>query len=40
MLRAAIVGVGFMGWMHYLAYQRCAGVQLSAFVPAMKKSDG
>jgi predicted dehydrogenase len=31
MLRAAIVGVGFMGWMHYLAYQRCADVQLAAF---------
>lgn len=31
MLKAAIAGVGFMGWIHYLAYQRCQYVQLHAF---------
>lgn len=31
MLRAAIAGVGFMGWIHYLAYQRSSQVMLDAF---------
>lgn len=31
MLKAGIVGVGFMGWIHYLAYQRSASAQLAAF---------
>ncbi|MCA9193956.1 MAG: Gfo/Idh/MocA family oxidoreductase [Planctomycetales bacterium] len=31
MLRAGIVGVGFMGWIHYLAYQRSSHAMLSAF---------
>ncbi|MCA9128419.1 MAG: Gfo/Idh/MocA family oxidoreductase [Planctomycetales bacterium] len=31
MLKAAIVGVGFMGWIHYLAYQRCQAAKLVAF---------
>ncbi len=31
MLRSAIVGVGFMGWIHYLAYQRAKGIRLDAF---------
>ena len=31
MLRAAIVGVGFMGWIHYLAYQRSTQAKLAAF---------
>ena len=31
MLKAAIAGVGFMGWIHYLAYQRCQEVQLVGF---------
>jgi myo-inositol 2-dehydrogenase/D-chiro-inositol 1-dehydrogenase len=30
MLRVGIVGIGFMGWIHYLAYLRIAGVQLKA----------
>ena len=30
MLRVGIVGIGFMGWMHYLAYQRVKGVKLTA----------
>lgn len=30
-IRAGIVGVGFMGWIHYLAYQQCDDVDLAAF---------
>ncbi len=30
-MRAAIVGVGFMGWIHYLAYQRSQTAKLVAF---------
>ncbi len=30
-MRAAIVGVGFMGWIHYLAYQRSQHAELVAF---------
>ncbi len=30
MVRVGIVGVGFMGWIHYLAYRQVKGVQLSA----------
>lgn len=31
MIRAAIVGVGFMGWIHYLAYRRSSHAMLTAF---------
>ncbi|MEO1527725.1 MAG: Gfo/Idh/MocA family oxidoreductase [Planctomycetota bacterium] len=30
-MRAGIVGVGFMGWIHYLAYQRSQKAELAAF---------
>jgi len=30
MLRVGLVGVGFMGWIHYLAYQKAKGVKLAA----------
>jgi predicted dehydrogenase len=30
MLRVGIAGIGFMGWIHYLAYQRVRGVRLTA----------
>jgi predicted dehydrogenase len=30
MLRVGLVGVGFMGWIHYLAYQKVKGVRLAA----------
>src|SRR5262245_57430402 len=30
MLRVGLVGIGFMGWIHYLAYQKAKGVQLAA----------
>lgn len=31
MVKVGIVGVGFMGWIHYLAYQRTAKAKLVAF---------
>lgn len=31
MVKVAIVGVGFMGWIHYLAYQRTQAAKLVAF---------
>lgn len=31
MIKAAIAGVGFMGWIHYLAYQRSSHAALTAF---------
>jgi predicted dehydrogenase len=37
MIRAGIVGIGFMGWIHYLAYQRAAGVQLAAICSRSEK---
>lgn len=42
MLRVGLVGIGFMGWIHYLAYQRCRLAQLAAFAsrdPAKRKGD-
>lgn len=30
MLRVGLVGIGFMGWIHYLAYQQVSGVKLGA----------
>ena len=30
MIRVGLVGIGFMGWIHWLAYQRLAGVRVSA----------
>lgn len=30
MIRVGIAGLGFMGWIHYLAYQRLRGVKLAA----------
>lgn len=36
-LRVAIAGVGFMGWIHYLAYQKVRGVELVAFSTRDKK---
>ncbi len=31
MVRVGLVGVGFMGWIHYLAYQKCREAELVAF---------
>ncbi len=30
MLKVGIAGLGFMGWIHWLAYQKTAGVQVAA----------
>ena len=30
MIRVGIAGIGFMGWIHYLAYQKVEGIQLTA----------
>ena len=30
MLKIGIAGIGFMGWIHYLAYQRVKGVKIAA----------
>src|SRR3954466_9508281 len=30
MLRVGLVGVGFMGWIHYLSYKKTKGVKLAA----------
>ena len=30
MLRVGLVGIGFMGWIHYLAYKKTKGVKLAA----------
>lgn len=30
MIRTGIIGVGFMGWIHYLAYQKAKGISLTA----------
>ncbi len=41
-MRAGIVGVGFMGWIHYLAYQRSQNADLVAFCsssPAKRQGD-
>ena len=30
MIRVGIVGIGFMGWIHWLAYQRMGGARVTA----------
>ena len=30
MIRVGIAGIGFMGWIHYLAYQKVRGVKIVA----------
>ena len=37
MIGVGIVGVGFMGWIHYLAYQRASGVRLAAIATRSAK---
>ena len=32
MINVGIVGVGFMGWIHYLAYEQVSGIRVSAIV--------
>ena len=37
MINVGIAGIGFMGWIHYLAYQRVRGVKLAAVFSRNKK---
>ena len=37
MLRVGIVGIGFMGMIHYLAYQKVRGVKVAAVCSRDKK---
>jgi predicted dehydrogenase len=37
MIRVGILGIGFMGMIHYLAYQQVSGVQVSAIVSRSEK---
>lgn len=42
MIKVGIVGVGFMSWIHYLAYQKIRGMQVAAFCsrdPKKQKGD-
>ena len=40
MIRVGLAGVGFMGWIHYLAYQKTEGVQLAAVASRDPKKRG
>jgi predicted dehydrogenase len=37
MIRIGIAGIGFMGWMHYLAYRRCDETELAAICTRSQK---
>ena len=37
MIKVGLVGVGFMGWIHYLAYQQVRGVKLRAICTRSKR---
>lgn len=37
MIRVGVAGVGFMGWIHYLAYQKVRGIEISAICTRDKK---
>lgn len=37
MIRVGIAGIGFMGWIHYLAYQKVRGMKLAAVCTRSKK---
>ncbi len=36
-MKIGIAGIGFMGWTHYQAYQRVAGVTISAICEQNEK---
>jgi predicted dehydrogenase len=40
MLRVGLAGIGFMGWIHYLAYQKARGVKLAAVCTRDEKKLG
>ena len=37
MIKIGIAGIGFMGWIHYLAYQRVAGARIVALCEQNRK---
>jgi len=37
MVDVGIAGIGFMGWIHYLAYQKVEGIRLAAFTSRSEK---
>ena len=37
MIRVGLVGIGFMGWIHYLSYRKVRGVSLAAIVSRDEK---
>ena len=39
MIRVGIAGIGFMGMIHYLAYQKVRGVKVAALCEQDKKED-
>ena len=40
MIKIGIAGIGFMGWIHYLAYQRVAGARIVALCEQNRKRLG
>ena len=40
MIRVGLVGIGFMGWIHWLAYQRLGGVQVAAICETQSAAAG
>ena len=40
MIRVGIAGIGFMGMIHYLAYQKVRGVKVARFVRAGRQTAG
>ncbi|MFM7845728.1 MAG: hypothetical protein ACKPEY_16070 [Planctomycetota bacterium] len=40
MVRVGIAGIGFMGWIHYLAYQQVPSVKLTAIATRPEKAGG
>ncbi len=37
MIKVGIAGIGFMGWMHWLGYQRVAGIEVAAIASSSPK---
>ncbi len=40
MLKVGIAGIGFMGWIHWLAYQKVPGVMVAAKVRDERRAEG
>ena len=37
MIRVGLVGLGFIGWIHWLAYQKLGGVRVAAICESDKR---